>query len=123
MVRVTVPIAVAETMLQTTYHRFRHTKTGTTVLRTHNYSVPASLSAHLDLVAPTKKFPGVTYTPKKAHDSLKHDNTPASLRKLYKVGAAKGNATANRQSCTAFLGQYYKETVSGLQVQPVYTVY
>ena len=37
-------------------------------------------------------------------------NTPATLRELYKVGKTEGNSSKNKQSCTAFLDQFYKPT-------------
>jgi tripeptidyl-peptidase-1 len=118
MVRVTVPVTIAEKMLGAKYYRFLHKATGTTILRTYSYSVPATVSQHLDLVAPTVKFPGMRRSPSEVAKSLKvevsdptnRQNTPGSLRKLYNVGAVMGNASANIQSCTAFLGQYFKQS-------------
>lgn len=113
-IRVSVPIKVAESMLETTYYRFTHKASGTTALRAHNYTLPSSVAANLDLVAPTVKFPGIRKGPRQVAKNLQQSaplrtNTPSSLRELYNVGSVMGNASSNIQSCTAFLNQFFEQ--------------
>ncbi|KAL0581860.1 hypothetical protein V5O48_000228 [Marasmius crinis-equi] len=53
---VSVPIGVAEGLLDTTYHVWRHVESGDQIVRTTSYSVPEHLDAHIDLVHPTTMF-------------------------------------------------------------------
>ena len=108
-----VPVAVAEEMLNTKYHAYVHSAAGWgDIVRADSatgYSLPASVAAHVDFVSPTLRFPLARTGPTamRANAPLR-TNTPATLRQLYKVGHTEGNSTTNKQSCTAFLGQFYK---------------
>lgn len=53
---VSVTVAQAERMLDTSYGVYVHTETADTVVRTLGYSLPAELHDHIDLVAPTTYF-------------------------------------------------------------------
>ncbi|PPR02665.1 hypothetical protein CVT24_002148 [Panaeolus cyanescens] len=55
-VTVRVPIRIAEQMLDTTYHVWKHDESGDTVIRTTSYSLPAELHDHVDLIQPTTLF-------------------------------------------------------------------
>ncbi|CAL1700397.1 unnamed protein product [Somion occarium] len=55
-VRVKVPISLAEKMLDTEYHVWRHTKDDNYIVRTTSYSLPENLHEHIDLVQPTTLF-------------------------------------------------------------------
>ncbi|KIK61924.1 hypothetical protein GYMLUDRAFT_165316 [Collybiopsis luxurians FD-317 M1] len=55
-IAVTVPVSLAETMLNTTYHVFEHTKSQKKTLRTLEYSLPRHLHEHINLVTPTTYF-------------------------------------------------------------------
>ncbi|KAI0080805.1 tripeptidyl peptidase A [Panus rudis PR-1116 ss-1] len=55
-VRVTVPISLAEEMLNTEYHIYTHVEDGDTIVRTTSYSLPEHLHEHIDLVQPTTLF-------------------------------------------------------------------
>jgi len=103
-VTVTMPVAAAEELLQTSFSTYRHAATNHVVTRCTSYTVPAALAPHLDFMAPTLRFP----TPRIAR-SVNADASvnPALLRKLYSVGDAKGAQTANSQAVAQFLEQYY----------------
>lgn len=113
-IRVTVPVSVANKILDTNYHSYTNSRTGQTVLRVDRYSLPSEVASVLDFVAPTTNFPfSALPTPRlSARDRAvqAYQNTPDSLRELYAVGAVQGhnNHTA-RQTVTAFLNQYYEE--------------
>ncbi|KAI0059672.1 hypothetical protein BV25DRAFT_1908615 [Artomyces pyxidatus] len=55
-VSVRVPVPVAERMLDTTFHVWKHTEDGNEIVRTTRYSLPAHLHAHVELVQPTTLF-------------------------------------------------------------------
>lgn len=58
-ITVTVPVAKAETMLNSEYKQYRDTQSNVDrrVLRTTEYSLPASLHEHVAFVQPTTMFP------------------------------------------------------------------
>lgn len=105
-----VPIRQAEAVLNATYHEFTHaTTSNVSVLRAMRYSLPADVAAHVDFVAPTVRFPTVRPRYQLSPNSTSNrENTPASLRSLYRVGDVE--ATQGRQACTAFLEQYFLQT-------------
>eukprot|EP00469_Lotharella_globosa_P010077 CAMPEP_0167778458 /NCGR_PEP_ID=MMETSP0111_2-20121227/4264_1 /TAXON_ID=91324 /ORGANISM="Lotharella globosa, Strain CCCM811" /LENGTH=532 /DNA_ID=CAMNT_0007668763 /DNA_START=55 /DNA_END=1653 /DNA_ORIENTATION=+ len=111
-----VTVAKAEKILDTEYHRFYHADNPhMTVLRTYFYSLPASVSSHIDFVAPTVRFPTVQRrrappSPKRKSNRTerRRENTPSTLRALYHIGDAEGKL--GKQACTAFLEQYYEKS-------------
>lgn len=115
MIRCTVTVNAAEELLQVQMYNYVHPKMpNTTVIRAANhYSLPASVSKHLDFVAPVNRFPPVRQQVKftaanrpRAKRPLR-TNTPKTLRELYNVGTVEGKAPGNKMACTAFLKQYY----------------
>ena len=110
-----VPVPVAEKILNCTYHSYTHAAAGwNPIVRADSatgYSLPASVAAHVDFVSPTLRFPYARTGPAKMGVLAPlRQNTPATLRELYKVGKTEGNSPKNKQSCTAFLDQFYKPT-------------
>ncbi|KAF8802988.1 subtilisin-like protein [Phlegmacium glaucopus] len=55
-VTVTVPVSLAEKMLDTTYHVWRHAESGEYLVRTTSYSLPSNLHDHIDVIQPTTMF-------------------------------------------------------------------
>ncbi|KAG1752361.1 peptidase S8/S53 domain-containing protein [Suillus paluster] len=55
-VTIRVPVGLAEEMLDTTYHVYKHTQTGESIVRTTSYSLPEILHEHVDLIQPTTMF-------------------------------------------------------------------
>ena len=51
-----VPIAHAESMLNTHFYYFHHKESKTTRIRTLQYSVPSALHSSIDMIQPTTKF-------------------------------------------------------------------
>jgi len=80
------------------------------------YRLPETVAAAIDFVSPTVHLPGVRTSGKDplspleqvAGRALSH-NVPETLRSLYSIGDAVGNATRNSMAVTAFLGQLYSE--------------
>ena len=50
---VTVPVSLANKLLDTQFSTFTEVKTGKKTIRTLSYSIPAALQGHLDVVHPT----------------------------------------------------------------------
>lgn len=55
-VTIRVSVAQAEQMLNTKYGVYHHESSGSSVVRTMAYSLPAELHAHVDVVTPTTYF-------------------------------------------------------------------
>lgn len=55
-VTIRVPVGLAEEMLDTTYHVYKHAETGESIVRTTSYSLPDILHHHVDLIQPTTMF-------------------------------------------------------------------
>ncbi|KAG2128979.1 peptidase S8/S53 domain-containing protein [Suillus clintonianus] len=55
-VTIRVPVGLAEEMLTTDYHVYKHAQTGESIVRTMSYSLPESLHDHVDLIQPTTMF-------------------------------------------------------------------
>ncbi|KAF8806309.1 subtilisin-like protein [Phlegmacium glaucopus] len=51
-----VPVSLAEKMLDTTYHVWKHSESGDYLVRTTSYSLPSNLHDHIDLIQPTTMF-------------------------------------------------------------------
>ncbi|KAF8165633.1 tripeptidyl peptidase A [Crassisporium funariophilum] len=55
-VMLTIPVSLAEKMLDTTYHVWKHIESGDYLVRTTSYSLPSNLHSHIDLIQPTTMF-------------------------------------------------------------------
>ncbi|KAI0059675.1 tripeptidyl peptidase A [Artomyces pyxidatus] len=55
-VSVRVPVALAESMLNTTFYKWKHVEDDVELVRTTKYSLPEHLHAHIELVQPTTLF-------------------------------------------------------------------
>ncbi|KAF5384574.1 hypothetical protein D9757_007503 [Collybiopsis confluens] len=100
-ITLTIPVSVAETLLNTTYGIYVHVSdTQNQILRTTEYSLPRHLHAHISVVSPTTYF-GSTREMKKTnflepirieYDATSNSNectsaiTPACLKDLYRTG-------------------------------------
>jgi tripeptidyl-peptidase-1 len=55
-VTIRVPVGLAEEMLTTDYHVYKHAQTGESIIRTTSYSLPEILHDHIDFIQPTTMF-------------------------------------------------------------------
>ena len=55
-VYITIPVQLAETLLDTQYYIYRHADDGTTALRAPRWSLPLHLHEHIEAVHPTNAF-------------------------------------------------------------------
>ncbi|KAK0230450.1 tripeptidyl peptidase A [Armillaria fumosa] len=53
---VKIPVSLAEKMLDTKYHVWRHVDSGEYIVRTTSYSLPSHLHDHIELIQPTTIF-------------------------------------------------------------------
>ncbi|KAF4619781.1 hypothetical protein D9613_004978 [Agrocybe pediades] len=53
---ITVPVSVAEDMLDTKYHVWEHTESGDQLVRTTSYRLPSHLHEHIEVIQPTTMF-------------------------------------------------------------------
>ena len=105
-----VTVVDAERLLNTKYSTFRHASTGMEVVRTHEYSVPASVADVIDFVGPTIRLPTVAHPEFKGIKSNVaaplDEVTPDYLRKLYNVGGYTATNPKSSMAVTGFLNQY-----------------
>ncbi|KIK61996.1 hypothetical protein GYMLUDRAFT_42425 [Collybiopsis luxurians FD-317 M1] len=123
-ISVKIPVSLAETLLNTTYHMFEHAKTEEKILRTLEYSLPRHLHDHVNLVSPTTYF-GTTESmrvtsfvvPKVSGSGLTSDVTPPSscatvitptcLKDLYNtVNYTPSQTRVNKIGITGYLEQF-----------------
>ena len=93
----TMPISLAEQLLDAEYYALTHAATNTTAHRVLRYSVPQNVAASLDLVAPTLHLP-VVAKPSANQQAIEEPlfgNGPKHLRELYSVDV-EGAAPSNR---------------------------
>ncbi|TFK43817.1 tripeptidyl peptidase A [Crucibulum laeve] len=55
-VTVNIPVRLAEKLLDTKYHVWKHAGSGDHIVRTTSYSLPQNLHAHVDVIQPTMIF-------------------------------------------------------------------
>ncbi|KAI0046415.1 family S53 protease [Auriscalpium vulgare] len=120
-----VPVAKANELFGAQFTTFTHAASGSTSVRTLEYSIPANLQGHLDFVHPTIMFssplskpPVITISrPNVApQGNLTSDAVPASctpyitpacLQALYGIPAAPASGTTNNTlAVSGFIGQY-----------------
>ncbi|KAI0080787.1 tripeptidyl peptidase A [Panus rudis PR-1116 ss-1] len=111
-VRVTVPISLAEEMLNTEYHVYTHVDHGDTIIRTTSYSLPEHLHEHIDLVQPTTLFSTLRGMKTSFHfeddaQAEAVDNTNALPIKIPSASGGHVDASCNRTITITCLQQIY----------------
>ncbi|KAJ7036507.1 peptidase S8/S53 domain-containing protein [Mycena alexandri] len=129
-ITIRVSVAQAERMLGTTYGVYYHAASGSSVVRTMEYSLPQELHSHVDVVTPTTYF-GTLHSMRstsfiQAHTTVGDEDsfaaeisplavpascgttiTPACLRALYNTTAYVPKATAtNRLGVAGYLAEF-----------------
>ncbi|KAI0367268.1 family S53 protease [Pilatotrama ljubarskyi] len=120
------PVSKASSLLDAQFSVFNHTPSGSTIIRTHAYSIPADLKGHLDLVHPTTAFtqpfkgpvlnfvpssgnrptPAVNLSSDAVPASCQSEVTPACLQALYGIPSAPATVSTNRLGVSGFLDQF-----------------
>ncbi|TFK25946.1 tripeptidyl peptidase A [Coprinopsis marcescibilis] len=94
-VNINVPVALAEKMLGTKYHTWRHDESGDRLVRTTSYSLPAHLHEHIELIQPTTMFARWSAMKTTIHwPELVEDSSPSF------AGSASGNRLAIKVAST-----------------------
>ncbi|KAH9855486.1 family S53 protease [Lenzites betulinus] len=121
-----IPVSKANTLLGADFTVFNHTPTGNTMIRTLEYSIPADLVGHLDLVHPTTTFtqpfqkPSINFTPLKNKRDRRAVNissdavpascsatiTPTCLEALYGIPTTPALVQTNMLGVSGFLQQF-----------------
>lgn len=110
------PTTVAEAerlMPGATYHEYETVDalgTRSVVHRTSDYSLPNSVAAHVDFVAPTSRLPLKKLAFKHGSQELRSGlgTNPDSLRSLYGLGDVEAvGAAGNSQQVAGFIGNYF----------------
>jgi len=116
-IRVLVTVEQAELLLNTHYYVFVHNDSGRTLIRAMEYSIPACVFDHIDVIGPSTRFPAIRAP--KAHrkphykaseSSCANGVEPSCLRTLYNVGSYKSTSSNNSMAATGYLEQYISTT-------------
>lgn len=104
-IHISMTVASASDMLNVEFGPFRHLETGKVLVRSAQpYTVPFSVSEHIDFIAGVNGFNVPHRAKSPAPDTLQVG--PADLRKRYNVTAV-GKSSKNKQAVAEFQGQYY----------------
>ncbi|KAJ7804158.1 family S53 protease [Mycena olivaceomarginata] len=121
MLEIKIPVSQANDLLSAQFSVFTHSKTGKTIIRTLQYSLPAPLTQHVEFFHPTTSFalplnsrpkfvasrakratPGSDNLP----DSCTSTMTPACLQLLYNIPTAPATQKSNTLGVAGFLDQW-----------------
>ncbi|KAJ7836268.1 family S53 protease [Mycena olivaceomarginata] len=128
MLEISIPVSQANELLSAEFSVFTHVDTGSTSIRTLQYSIPASLQAHIDFFHPTLSFTRpigsvpkfVAVRPSSAAavttDALPVSDavptscnsviTPACLQALYNIPTTPATQTSNKLGVAGFILQW-----------------
>ncbi|KAL6306871.1 family S53 protease [Sparassis latifolia] len=114
-----IPVSKANDIFATEFSVFTHSSTGKQTIRTLEYSIPAELQRHLDIVYPGTTFPVYTNkgrisstrsrVPKRsvsARQDCSSTITPSCLQSIYAIPATPATQSTNQLLVTGFIGQY-----------------
>ncbi|KAK0461797.1 tripeptidyl peptidase A [Desarmillaria tabescens] len=76
---INIPVSLAEKLLDTEYHVWRHAESGEYIVRTTSYSLPPHLHDHIDVIQPTTIFSRMMGFRSTIHD---FDASPAAMKVL-----------------------------------------
>jgi tripeptidyl-peptidase-1 len=112
LLSVTVPVSIAEAMLNAKYVSYQHKVSKYIAHRAASYSLPSAVAEAVDFVSPTVRFPPINPAPKVtsvgAGLSSNLGVSPTALRKIYSVNDVVGSAPKNKHAVTAFLNQKFR---------------
>ncbi|KAH8078042.1 family S53 protease-like protein [Cristinia sonorae] len=119
-----VPVSKANELLNTQFAVFKHEDSGEESVRTLEYSIPANLVGHVNLVHPTITFPNptgqlpvfsipgkvptpaVNLTSDAVPASCANTVTPACVQALYNVPTTKATQSSNVLGVSGFIQQF-----------------
>ncbi|KAL6306869.1 family S53 protease [Sparassis latifolia] len=114
-----IPVSKANDIFATEFSVFTHSSTGKQTIRTLEYSIPAELQGHLDIVYPGTTFPVYTNkgrisstrssVPKRsvlARQDCSSTITPSCLQSIYGIPATPATQSSNQLLVTGYIGEY-----------------
>jgi tripeptidyl-peptidase I len=120
-IKFTIPVSTASQLLNADFSVFNHTRSGKTIVRTLEYSIPSALQAHVKAVHPTTSFSGplrgrtpltaisaAKFTPdieRRQSDSCNTTITPACLQTLYGIPTTFITGSKSSVGVSAFSDQ------------------
>ncbi|KAJ7183973.1 family S53 protease [Mycena filopes] len=126
ILQITIPVAKANELLSSSFDVFTHVDSGKTSIRTLEYSIPASLQAHVDFFHPTTSFTRPLATPK--FTAIKNKKatpitdvapvsaavpascgttiTPSCLQAIYNIPATPATQSTNKLGVSGFILQF-----------------
>ena len=103
-----MPVVSAEKLFSCKLFRFCHKTMNISVVKSLEFSMPASMSAHVDFVSGLTEFPRNRISPKQCKkQGSSVSTTPASLDRLYNISGYTSSSPGNSQAIAGFLGQYF----------------
>ncbi|KAJ7739343.1 family S53 protease [Mycena metata] len=125
ILQIVIPVAKANDLLSSEFSVFTHVDTGATSIRTLEYSIPASLQAHVDFFHPTTSFTRPLTSPKftaiKKRDTPAADAAPVSdavpascgttitptcLQAIYNIPTTAATQSTNKLGVSGFIEQF-----------------
>ncbi|KAJ7106773.1 family S53 protease [Mycena epipterygia] len=122
MLEIKIPVSKANDLLSAEFSVFTHVETGKTIIRTLQYSLPASLTQHVEFFHPTTIFaPPLDSRPKfvaaspakraipgsdDLPGSCTSTMTPACLQALYGIPTAPATQKSNTLGVAGFIDQW-----------------
>ncbi|KAJ7595201.1 family S53 protease-like protein [Mycena floridula] len=114
---IVVPLSKANTLLNARFTEFFHEPSGTTAIRTMQYSIPNDLRDHIELVHPTTSFVAPLSRSAKftahsrralpADPSCNSQVTPTCLQELYGIPATPATQSSlNQLAVSGFIDQF-----------------
>ncbi|KAJ7051989.1 family S53 protease-like protein [Mycena amicta] len=117
--QIILPVSEANKLLSTNFSVFTHVESGQTSVRTLEYSIPATLFPHIDLIYPTTSFARLRAAPQfnavKANQHVERRDiptncnlaiTPTCLQDIYSIPTTPATQPTNQIAVAGFLKQY-----------------
>ena len=103
-----LPAGSAEKLFSSKLYRFHHKTKNMFVMRSMEFTIPASISEHVDFVSGLTGFPRNMVSPKQCEKRSSTVGTnPDSLDKLYNISEYTSTSKDNSQAIASFLEQYF----------------
>lgn len=104
----TLPASSAETLFSSKLFRFLHEKKNKTIVRSLEFTMPASIADHIDFVYGITGFPRNLISPQPCERPAPTvSTTPSSIDSDYNISGYTSTSPSNSQAIAGFLGQYF----------------
>ncbi|KAJ6473797.1 family S53 protease [Mycena sanguinolenta] len=103
-ISIAVPVSTASSLLNANFSVFTYTATGQQLIRTREYSIPASLQSHIKVIMPTTSF------------SIPHRAPPVSVKRVSEAPSSTRSAEDN--TCTEMVTPSCLQSLYGIPATP-----